>query len=439
MVLGTFQEISKQVVPFLAACAAAALILLSPSAGADYPWINRLLHIGWLLVGGTLGAWIMRAVYKGGTDKITRRALESRLDAVARARVQLARDNARVAYALLAPFIASQDLSEAHQLAVRALQKMGRTGAAKELVFERLAVFDTMPLDELRQWYTIMQELGETETFHEKVRERLAHDGDPWLVELYVQQLRSQADPDSILSWLSSARGGTHWSEPARLVLRRAELQALEESVQSRLQLGESAVALQLLEQHHGALGTDPTWHMLVVQAQLKAGKSAEAIAAALQGYRLTGSPMLLAAVSDALQHHDQALPILYRLRDELGSGDSDGLLLYVVGWLFGNVGLHQEALPLLRRSISLPGPHQFFARLACSGIETQRRNLDAALKLVHEGSSWLLQVPLLWECGQCGHIAHTPDSVCRSCGAWHSTSVAHQPVPDTLRPGLGR
>ena len=111
MVLGTFQEISKQVVPFLAACAAAALILLSPSAGADYPWINRLLHIGWLLVGGTLGAWIMRAVYKGGTDKITRRALESRLDAVARARVQLARDNARVAYALLAPFIASQDLS----------------------------------------------------------------------------------------------------------------------------------------------------------------------------------------------------------------------------------------------------------------------------------------------------------------------------------------
>lgn len=429
--LATIREIIKQAIPFLAASAAATLIMLSPTAGADHPWANRLLHIGWLLVGGTLGAWIMRAVYKGGSDKMTRRALEARTDAIARARDQLERDNARVAYALLLPFVASRELSEAHQLAVLALLKMGRTGSAKEMIFERLPVLETMPVEELSQWQLILEELGESATLYEVIRERLRTDGHPWLVEHYIQHLRAQGDPDALLEWIAHVRSATHWSPQARRQLRSASLRALEEAVASRLRLDEIAVAQNLLDQHQDELGTDSVWHNLTVQTMLRAGRGSEAITAGLQGYRLTGNPALLATVAQALQHHDQSLPVLYRLRDELAGGDADGLLLYVVGWLFANVGLNQEALPLLRRSVVLPGPHQFFARLACSAIETQRRNLDAALMLIHDGSAWLQQAPLLWECASCGHIAQTPQSVCPECGTWNTTTLAHQPVPN--------
>ncbi len=419
----------KQGIPILIVLAAIVLSVVFPP---DFDMQNRavrpLYTLAWFFLGGAMGAWIFREAYKGGPDKMTRKAIQKRQEALTSARNFLQSEQPRLAYQTLAPYLREDRVSDIHFYAVRALLRSSRLAQAKELLYDSLEGIREQPSDRFRQWEAVFSECGETNIYFEIARTKFEATPDSLLLDRIMEHSRGGGHYDQILEWGDGFLSDSELPEDVLITLKQRMLQAIYETCTANNRLSLPEQSINLLEQYEPFFSTEAIWHQLYSQSLVLQGDIERGLEVALNGYRITANPILLLEGFGVLAIDKEPAVAVTRFLEWVDIFPDDGVYRFFVGWVLYHIGLFQEALPHLRASLQHEGLHTYFALMVSSMIENEVKNLHQSIDLAHQANNWLRRVPFLWECGTCGTISAEPNQTCSRCGAWNQASIV--PIP---------
>ena len=149
-------------------------------------------------------------------------------------------------------------------------------------------------------------------------------------------------------------------------------------------------------------------------------GDSAGAIAMVLAGFRNTGQPDLLQAAYELQVQATTPVELLAQWDDALGDLSDDGWYLLTTGWIALRHGIVEEGVKRLQE-IASDDPAYAHAQIVMGGMNVERGHVsDGSAMLVRGNWPWI-QIPFVWNCGNCGQLERYAPVNCNGCGAFQS------------------
>jgi tetratricopeptide (TPR) repeat protein len=412
----------KQMTPAILLLIAIPLAIYVPGPESVRLW--PIFAFSWLLIGTILGAWIFRESYKGGSEKLSKKAIEQRQQALQKARDFLRADQPRLAFQAVVPFLSETEVSDTHILAVRALVRSERMAQAKQILLDRREQIRELPLDRFRSWESLYDSCGIADNYSLLLQEKFSDTPETILVDMIAERMFQESQLDGLLDWATPMLEQSDLPEEARLSLKSHALRAIYLVSEANIRLGLTEDSLNLLDQYRAHYTHAALWHIEYARALSASGAITDSLEASLRGYQITGDPKLLMEAFSHLALHQDATEALAQFSEWSDLFPEDGLYQFFVGWVLYHSGKVSLAQHHIQKSIEIGGSHSLYAHLTLAMIYNKQHDLHDAMKEVHAAVQWLDLVPFVWECSSCGTVDTEPHTTCSSCGAWDQSTI---------------